>query len=273
MENATMTTRSGEQPNSDTAMFYRHVLETLNAAQVSFLVGGAYAFNRYTGIDRHTKDLDLFLRRSDFHRAAEALEKAGYRTELTFSHWLGKAHHDGFYIDLIFSSGNAVAEVDDQWFEYAIEEEVLGVPVKISPPEEMIWSKAYIMERERYDGADVAHLLRACGDKFDWARLFRRFDPHWRVLLAHLVLFGFIYPTHRKLIPASIMDELLERLRREMHEETSSENICFGTLLSREQYLSDIEQESLQDGRLEPLGRMTPEQTACWTRAIGENRH
>ena len=73
------------------------------------------------------KDLDLFLRRCDFERAAKALEQAGYRTELTFPHWLGKAHHDGFYIDLIFSSGNAVAEVDDLWFAYAIEEEVLGL--------------------------------------------------------------------------------------------------------------------------------------------------
>lgn len=268
-----MTTRSGEQPDSGTAAFYRHVLETLNAAQIPFLVGGAYAFNRYTGIDRYTKDLDLFLRRSDFDRAAEALKQAGYHTELTFPHWLGKARHDGFYIDLIFSSGNAIAEVDDLWFEYAIEEEVLGVPVKISPAEEMIWSKAYIMERERYDGADVAHLLRACGDKFDWARLLRRFDPHWRVLLAHFVLFGFIYPTHRKLIPITIMDELLERLRREMYDEATGDNICLGTLLSREQYLSDIEQEGLQDGRLEPLGRMTPEQTVHWTRAIGEDPH
>lgn len=270
MENAMMTTRSGEQSDSVTAAFYRHVLETLNAAQVPFLVGGAYAFNRYTGIDRHTKDLDLFLRRCDFECAAKALEQAGYRTELTFPHWLGKAHHDGFYIDLIFSSGNAVAEVDDLWFAYAIEEEVLGVPVKISPAEEMIWSKAYIMERERFDGADVAHLMRACGDKFDWERLLRRFDPHWRVLLAHLVLFGFIYPMHRKLIPIAVMDDLLERLRREMHGEAPYDSICLGTLLSREQYLSDIEQEGLQDGRLEPLGRMTSEQTALWTRAIGE---
>ena len=27
-----------------------------------FLVGGAYAFARYTGIERHTKDFDVFVR-------------------------------------------------------------------------------------------------------------------------------------------------------------------------------------------------------------------
>ena len=62
------------------------------------------------------------------------------------------------------------------------------------------------MERERYDGADVAHLLRAHGDRLDWPRLLRRFGPHWRVLLSHLVLFGFIYPGERALVPAWVMD-------------------------------------------------------------------
>ena len=27
----------------------------------------------------------------------------------------------------------------------------------------MIWSKAFIMERERYDGADIAHLIWRAG--------------------------------------------------------------------------------------------------------------
>lgn len=39
--------------------------------------------------------------------------------------------------------------------------DVLGIPVQLCPPEEMLWSKSYVMERERYDGAEVMHLLRA----------------------------------------------------------------------------------------------------------------
>jgi hypothetical protein len=45
---------------------------------------------------------------------------------------------------------------------------VLGVPVRLCPPEEIIWSKAFIMERERYDGADISHLIRACQGRLDW---------------------------------------------------------------------------------------------------------
>ena len=61
----------------------------------------------------------------------------------------------------------------------------------------MIWTKAFVMERERYDGGDVAHLLLKCSEQLDWHRLVSRFDSHWRVLLSHLILFGYIYPSEK----------------------------------------------------------------------------
>lgn len=272
MQTTTSISQAGDELDPGISAFYRHVLQTLDAAAVSFLVGGAYALNRYTGINRHTRDLDIFIRRQDYARISEVLLQAGYEAELTYPHWLGKVYADGTYIDLIFSSGNGISQVDDVWFDYAGEMEVLGVRTKICPAEEMIWSKAFIMERERYDGADIVHLIRACGDRLDWQRLLRRFDPHWRILLSHLTLFGFVYPAHRDLVPTWIMDELLDRLRHECHTAPPRHSVCLGTLLSREQYLSDIEQEGLQDGRLIPFGNMTAKETAHWTAAIPDNR-
>ena len=277
MPDATLTPPSCDDLDPTIAAFYRQVLEILDDNGVPFLVGGAYAFACCTGIERQTKDLDLFLRRSDYERAARALCAAGYRAELVYPHWLGKVYAGEEFIDLIFNSGNAVTEVDDDWFRHAGEVPLLGRQVKVSPVEEMLWSKAFIMERERYDGADVAHLLRACGGRLDWARLLRRFDAHWRVLLSHLVLFGFVYPEHRGLIPNAVMEELLKRLRREQkgekpaEEETPHTGICHGTLLSREQYLVDIEQQGLRDARIEPLGKMSAKDTAHWTRAIEDD--
>lgn len=199
--------------------FYRHVAGLLRDANVPVLVGGAYALARYTGICRHTKDFDLFLRPDDCPRALDVLARAGYRTELTFPHWLGKVHyHDGALVDLIFSSGNGVARVDDDWFAYAVPETVLGLPMELCPVEETIWSKSFVVERERYDGADIAHLIRAHGARLDWGRLLHRFDRHWRVLLAHLVFYGFIYPGERDRVPEWVEDELLGRLRRERRQ-------------------------------------------------------
>ncbi|HEY8608604.1 MAG TPA: nucleotidyltransferase [Noviherbaspirillum sp.] len=265
------TSHPVDESNAAIATFYREVLQTLNAASVPYLIGGAYAFNRYTEVNRPTKDLDIFIRRNDFERIREVVQEAGYECELTYPHWLGKVHFEGVYIDLIFSSGNAIAEVDDAWFEHAAPGEVLGVPVRICPAEEMIWSKAFIMEKERFDGADIAHLIRARSAQLDWPRLFRRFEPHWRVLLSHLILFGFVYPAHRDLVPSAIMDELIERLRQETHSEPPDTRLCLGTLLSREQYLNDIERQGLQDGRVAPVGKMTPEDTAQWTQAISDD--
>ena len=240
----------------------------LTVSGVPFLVGGAYAFHHYTGIKRNTKDLDIFIRRDDFQRLSEALSQAGYQTELTYPHWLGKLFFNGDFIDIIFSSGNGIAEVDEAWFEYAAKASIFNVEADICPVEEMIWSKAFIMERERYDGADVAHLLRACGDRLDWQRLLDRFDSCWRILLSHFALFGFIYPGDRELIPAWIIGELLGRLREETRTPPPDHGTCFGTVLSREQYLPDIEQWGYRDGRLVPLGKMTERDAASWTDAI-----
>ncbi|HSP13909.1 MAG TPA: hypothetical protein VLV78_04065 [Thermoanaerobaculia bacterium] len=248
--------------------FYVRALGKLDSAGVPYLVGGAYAFARYTGIERHTKDLDIFIRRSDFDRAAEVLLGAGYRTELTFPHWIGKAWNGDDFIDLIFSAGNAVAEVDDLWFRYAVPETVLGMDVRLIPAEEMLWSKGLIMERERFDGADVAHVLHAVGSKLDWKRLIRRYAGYWRVLYAHVILFGFTYPFDRSRIPRWVMEEFAARLAKELTQPDAKETICYGTIISRQQYLKDVEEWGYKDARLDPLGNMTAEEIAEWTKGI-----
>src|SRR5437899_12339756 len=64
--------------------FYRNALSRLDDHDLPYLVGGAYAFARYTGIERHTKDFDIFIRRSDWKRAEKIMQDAGYETDLTF---------------------------------------------------------------------------------------------------------------------------------------------------------------------------------------------
>ncbi len=178
--------------------FYRRGLILLSDSQIPFLVGGAYALKHYTGIARHSKDLDLFVHPRDCQRVLQAPALAGYQTDLTY-HWLGKAYSGNYFIDVIFGSGNGLCAVDDEWFDNAVSGQVLEVSVRLCPPEEMIWQKSFVAERERYDGADVAHVLRGCGETLSWPRLLRRFAAHWRVLMSHVVLFGYIYPDERGL--------------------------------------------------------------------------
>jgi hypothetical protein len=248
--------------------FYVRTLTVLNGAGVPYLVGGAYAMGTLAGIERHTKDIDVFARECDRDTILRVLEEAGYRTEVTFPHWLAKAWILERFVDVIYRSGNGVAAVDEEWFEYAVDAELLGIPVRLCPPEEIIWSKAYVQERERFDGADIAHLIRKSGRDLDWRRLIRRFGEDWRVLLVHLVSFGFVYPGERDVIPGWVIRELSDGLLRETEEPPPGRKVCQGTLLSREQYLVDIASWGYEDARLEPRGNMSAVEITHWTAAI-----
>jgi hypothetical protein len=260
-----------DESAQDTNTFYRRTLHVLSDAAVPFLVGGSHAFLEYTGIVRNTKDFDLFLRRCDLDRAMDALQGAGYRTELTFPHWLGKAWQHDDFVDLVFSSGNGVCNVDDGWFEHAVETQVLGMPVKVVPSEELIWQKAFVMERERFDGADIMHILRERGSSLDWERLLERFGPHWPLLYTYLLFFHFVYPSEIATLPSSVLEDLSRRMG-ELRRAPQEERVCQGTLVSRAQYLLDIGQYGYADARLAPRGGMSAEDAIFWTWAIDHVR-
>ncbi len=250
---------------SPAQQFYREAILALRNAGIETLVGGAYAFALQTRVERITKDFDLFVRPRDLEPAIEAARRAGFRAGISSGHWLAKIESDVGFIDVIFSSGNGVATVDDEWFEHAREEQVLGLTVGVCPPEEALWSKSFVMERDRYDGADVAHILLARADSLDWERLLRRFGDYWRVLLSHVVLFGFIFPPERARIPRWVMDELLRRLREETNDPASGDKVCRGTLLSWSQYLVDVSDGGWRDARLKPEGNLSAQQIKEWT--------
>jgi hypothetical protein len=252
-----------------TAAFYRRALQALVDAGVPFLVGGAFAHACFTGIRRSTKDLDLFIRREDYERVAQRMSAEGWETEMTYPHWLAKVYAGEDFIDLIFNSGNGLTPVGADWFRDNPVADILGVPVRIANIEDSLLSKSFIMERERYDGADIAHLIQANAEQLDWQGLVRRFGDHWRVLFAHLLLFGFIYPGERHRVPQWVMDHLVARLAAESgHAVPEEPRVCAGTLLSREQYLHDVEQLGYVDGRLTTASTMTTEDVARWTDAI-----
>jgi hypothetical protein len=257
--------RTARKDKSD--RLHRRSVVALQDADIPFLIGGAYVVEVYAGVSRQTKDFDLYLRPQHVDLALDALKRAGYKTEKTFPHWLAKAERGRDCVDLIFRAGNGLCEVDDSWFQRARCRDFLGFEVKLCAPEEMIWMKAYIMERERFDGADITHIIQSCAERLDWPHLVRRFGPDWRVLLSHLVLFGYIYPGERDKIPTAIMDDLVARLRSEQGT-AAANRICRGTLLSRKQYLLDIQERGFRDARLQARVHMNAKDITHWTKAI-----
>lgn len=249
----------------DATTYYKDVVDALQAANVPFLVGGTYSLERHAGVQRRTKDLDLFIRRASFDAAASALESRGFEVDLAHPHWLAKAKREAFQVDLIFAGGNGLARVDEEWFANGVRDTIFDVPVLLCPAEEMIWSKSFVMERERFDGADVLHILRESAERLDWRRLLKRYGPNVAVLLAHLILFRFVYPTEAHRIPRWVMDAARNGA------ETAggpAGRLCRGTLLSRSQYLADIHEWGYQDARVPPYGVMSTEHIDLWTAEI-----
>src|SRR3954467_13079104 len=195
-------------PDATTQEFYVDALRELDDAGIPYVVGGGYAMAHYTGIARNTKDLDIFVKPSDHKRVLATMEEAGYRTEYFYPFWIAKALSGDSFIDILYNSGNGLCPVDDDWFRYATNFEIHGYPTRLCPPEEQMFSKAFVMDRDRFDGTDVNHLIFAQGKTMDWKRLMRRFAGHERVLMAHVMLFGYAYPTERGRVPAWVMVEL-----------------------------------------------------------------
>ncbi|KAL0480808.1 hypothetical protein AKO1_006947 [Acrasis kona] len=247
--------------------FYKDVLAALRLNNFDFLLGGTLAYSHYTGVKRHTKDLDIFVRPHDFDKILLVLNEKGFEVEKTFPHWLGKIYRGKQFIDVIYRSANGDCEVDDGWFDNSVEGTCLGLKVMITPPEEMIWSKAAIMEKERFDGADVNHIIKAIGTNLNWDRLVERFGPRWRVLFAHCVLFGFVYRSERDCIPNWVMEHFQKLLQQELQEEKPNDNVCYGPILSRAQYLTDVNRWGYRDARKE-LKMLTQRDINLWTSAI-----
>jgi hypothetical protein len=141
--------------------------------------------------------------------------------------------------------------------------------VQLAAIEEMIWQKAFIMERHRYDGSDILHLLHQHHDAINWDRLLRRFREHWLVLYSHLLLYRFAYPDDKSEKVDAVLQWLLLRVQKDLDNAGESPNgqapLCRGTLLSLLDYLPAIEHWGYRDARIRPIGNMTAAEVEHWT--------
>jgi hypothetical protein len=202
---------------------YRGVLESLREAQIPYAVAGTFALHRHTGIWRSIRDLDVVLEPSFVPDALQCLQQAGFDTYIEDPVWLAKAARGKHFVDLISGLGNAALVVDATWIDRAAPYEIFGVPCRVLNPEEVIVSKSFVTRRERFDGADVAHLIRACGQRMDWDRLQRLLAPHWGILLWYLMFFSYVYPAHVDVIPPDVWSGLIRRFEEHIHRPNKDE--------------------------------------------------
>lgn len=230
-----------EEQKQEAFAFYKEAINLLNNCGVNYMLGGGFALFHYTGIYRDTKDLDVFCKPGDYPAILKHFAAHGYVTELTDVRWLAKIFKGEYFIDIIFDTVNNICRVDDTWLEHAQQGEFVGMQVKFLPPEELIWCKIYVQNRERFDGADVNHMLLKYGKKLDWKRLFARLDQHWHLLLSQVLIFQFVYPADfHDIIPKWLFDELMRRAYEQYDLPPAVEKVCRGPIIDQTQYETDI---------------------------------
>ena len=93
------------------------------------------------------------------------------------------------------------------WIDRGSAAIVLGIPTRVLAAEELIASKLFVDFRERFDGADVVHIIYGTQGRLDWTRLQQLVGEHWELLLWALVLFHYVYPMASNLVPRPVLDD------------------------------------------------------------------
>ena len=232
--------------------FYSEVLKHMAQSGIPFLVSGTYALASYTGIDRPTKDVDVFAKAGDALKILHYFKEQGFDVEIVDERWLYRVTRGELFVDVITNMPTVTTHVTDLWFVGAPETELFGARVRLVPPTQFIWSKIFVQDHHRYDMADVAHMILKCHDSIDWRQLLSHLELYWEVLLMALLNFRFVYPSERALVPQWLMDELLERLRDQTDVKGPGKRVCRGRIFSPRDYSIDVEQW----GFSEPVGNL-----------------
>jgi hypothetical protein len=268
---------------------YRTALESLNRAGVPYVVSGLYAIHAYTGVYRQTKDLDLLMEPTVVVAAAEALKSEGFRVELVEAHWLAKALK-GAQVDLIFGMANGIGFIDAAWYGHSRPAILAATPVRIAPPEELLWHRLFIGERHRFDMADVVHLILHLGSDLDWDRLLTRVGSNWRLLVSQLHFFDYVYPGHRDRIPDAVRETLHQLERADTsradtpradtpradtpradtpRDDDAAAPLCRGTMLSRFSFAIDVNEWGFEDARKALVARVRADPLVAEIRESG----
>lgn len=229
----------------------RAVLTAMNALGVPYVLGGAVAVNHYGAPWRNTKDLDIFLPPADRQTVIDALTELGfvdyYRVWPYDREWIYRAQKGNKIVDVIWQPANKVGVVEPDWRDRAAPGEVAGAPTWFASPEDLIWLKAFIVQRQRCDWPDILNLITARHGRLDWPGLLERFGPHRLLLRALIDLFDWACPQHAAYVPAAVRRELASLGYREAAAATANEEGCRWRLLDSRPWFVEADQE-------EPVG-------------------
>ena len=107
-------------------------------SEIPFLVSGTYALASYTGIDRPTKDVDVFAKAGDALKLLSYFRDRGFDVETVDERWLNRITRGALFVDIITNMPTVTTHVTDDWFVGAPETQLFGAKVRLVPPTQFI---------------------------------------------------------------------------------------------------------------------------------------
>ncbi len=202
-----LQTRLRELIPSEQWRVFRRAIHAARSHGVDFAFGGAFAVATYTGKWRDTKDMDLYILPEERETIKSALTEAGlsdyYPIKDYDRSWIYRAHDGDVIVDAIWAMANHRAEVDRDWLARGPLVTFDDEAIHVVPPEELIWSKLYVLQKDRCDWPDVLNIVHALGPELDWRRLLQRVGPDdARLLDGLLSVFRWLTPERAKELPS-----------------------------------------------------------------------
>ncbi|MEA2553391.1 MAG: hypothetical protein QOJ65_1567, partial [Fimbriimonadaceae bacterium] len=190
---------------------YRSVIDKLREKGIRFAVGGGLAFSEYSCRVRNTKDLDLYIFPWDRNAAAAAVLEAGFedyheKAEYDRS-WIFRGYKEPVIVDLIWTAPNHRMVVDARWLTRGRDVVIRGTRLKLIPPEELIWAKMYVLQRDRCDWPDVLNILYNMGHLLDWRHLLNRAGKDVPLLGGVLSAYRWLAPERASNLPAWLWEQ------------------------------------------------------------------
>ena len=182
----------------DEWLAFSEIIQAAEEAGVNILIGGALGLSAYMPLQRHTKDVDLYVLPEDRPRLVSVLNELGFDDlyeQMPYDRgWIYRGVRRGVIADVIWGFANKHALVDPYWFRFSREMMCSETALRIVPPEELIWAKLFVLQRDRCDWPDLLNLLYYAGPTLDWGRLRSRLGDDSPLLDGLISVFSWVCP-------------------------------------------------------------------------------
>ena len=165
----------------------------------------------YAGQWRNTKDIDLYVLPQDRQRMTTLLTELGlrdyYEQHEYDRNWIYRSYTGDTIVDVMWAMANQRSQVTNAWLAGPAVK-VDGECFRLLSPEKSLWTKLYVLQRDRTDWPDALNLLHGVGPDLDWRSMLEDVGAD-RPLLAGLVsVFEWLCPEAASELPAWLWAEL-----------------------------------------------------------------